>query len=125
MKIQYVFRHLDQSEFIKKFAKEHIERLLARHTNTPNVHGIVKLEMENSPQQPGKDVYKCEILLQSPHHGKMIVKKRTGNMYEAITEATDKLSLVLSKVKGRFKSRRRKNGVDKTRIAFMPLTPSL
>ncbi len=125
MKIQYVFRHLDQSEFIKKFAQEHIERLLARHTNTPNVHGIVKLEMENSPQHPGKDVFKCEILLQSPYHGKMIVKKRTSNMYEAITDATDKLSLVLSKVKGRFKSRRRKNTVDKTRLAFMPLTPSL
>ncbi len=63
MKIQYVFRHLDQSEFIKKFAQEHVERLLSRHSKTPNIQGIVKLEMENSPQHPGKDVYKCEILL--------------------------------------------------------------
>lgn len=113
MRIQYVFRHLDQSEFIQNFAKEHIERLLSRHSNTPNLEGIVKLEMENSPQHPGKDVFRCEILLKSPHHGNLIVKKRTSNMYEAIVEATDKLSLALEKVKGRFKAKRRRNEVDK------------
>ncbi|MEZ4815321.1 MAG: ribosome-associated translation inhibitor RaiA [Bdellovibrionota bacterium] len=121
MKIQYVFRHLDQSEFIKNFAKEHIERLLTRHSRTPNIEGTVKLEMENSPQHPGKDIYKCEIVLKSPHHGRMIVKKRTGNMYEAISEAADKLSISLEKVKGRFKSRRRRNVIDKTKLAMLAM----
>lgn len=119
MKIQYVFRHLDKSEFIKKFAQEHIERLLSKHSNTPNLAGIVKLEMENSPQHPGKDVFKCEILLKSPRHGSLIVKKRTGNMYEAIVEATDKLSLAMEKVKGRFKARRRKNAIEKTQLNYV------
>lgn len=122
MRIQYVFRHLDQSEFIKKFAQEHIERLLSRHSKNPNLGGVVKLEMENSPQHPGKDVFKCEILLKSPRHGNLIVKKRNGNMYEAIIEATDKLSVALEKVKGRFKSRRKKNKLDKVAIAYsLPL----
>lgn len=109
MRIQYIFRHLDQSEFLKKFAQDHIERLLSRYKGTPNINSVIKLEMENSPEQPGKDVFSCEILLSSPQLGKLIVKKRTANMYEAIAEATDKLSMSMEKVKGRFLSKRRKS----------------
>ena len=107
MRLQYVFRHLDQSEFIKNFAQDHIEKILTRYERDPGVNGTVKMEMENSPQQPGKDVYVCEIRLHTPHHGNLIIKKRTGNMYEAIAEACDKLSMAMSKMKGRFKARRR------------------
>ena len=125
MRIQYIFRHLDQSEFVKKFAQDHVERLLSKYKGTPNLNGIVKLEMENSPQQSGKDVFSCEILLSSPQHGKLIVKKRTANMYEAIAEATDKLAYAMEKVKGRFLSKRKRNKSTARKIIEVLQVPSV
>ncbi len=127
MRINYVFRHLDKSDFIKAFAQGHIEKALNR-LNTPNdnLNGIVKLEMENSPQQPGKDVYSCEIHVNSKRHGNLIIKKRTSNMYAAISDATDRLTLLLSKIKGKYKARRRSHKRTEVpqEIEFSPLNVS-
>jgi ribosomal subunit interface protein len=121
MKIDYVFRHLDQSDFVRNFAQEHIEKILSRHQRDPNVMGVVKMEMENSPQHPGKNLYSCEIRVSSPV-GSLIVKKRTSNMYEAIAEASSRLSKSLEKVKGRYKARRRRRYyIAEDELGFAPM----
>ena len=108
MRIQYVFRHLDQSDFVKAYAKEHVEKILTKHQKDPNINAVIKLEMENSPQHPGKDSYKCEIRVQSPRHGNLIISKTKSNMYEAISEASERLSQLFNKIKGKISARRRK-----------------
>lgn len=121
MKIQYVFRHLDQSEFIKSFAQDHIEKVLTRHQYHPDLQGTVKLEMENSPQHAGKDSFCCEIRVRSPRHGMLVIKKRTANMYEAITAASDRLVNALERVKGRFRASRRRLRTPMPELALSPI----
>ncbi len=117
MNIRYTFRHLDKSEYIQNFAKEHVEKILTRCQRDPNVTADVKLEMENSPKQSGKDVFLCEIRLRLRRHS-VVIRKRTTNMYEAISIATERLAQAIERTKGRVRAQRRKKSYLRDQLFF-------
>jgi ribosomal subunit interface protein len=106
--IQFLFARLKKSEFVERYLREKLEGHLERFHHLRTLRAFVKIEMENSPQHRGKDSFSCMIRISSPFFKNVVVQKQDTDVYAAIGQVLDKLTIVLSKVhSARVKERRR------------------
>ncbi len=110
--IKIVFKNMDSSELAREAVKERLETLVDKFQLLIKSRILVTLEMENSPNQAGPDLFKVSVQVSGGLYGGVRITKSASNLYAALAEVVDHLLVVFNRfsdkirVKNRNKSRK-------------------
>lgn len=110
--IQIKFKNLEKSELARQAVFERIEALSEKFIDLADCRIVVTLEMENSPLQPGPDLFSVKLLISKGRYSGTVVTKSDSNLYRALADLTDHMLEKLNRygdkerVKNRSKARR-------------------
>ena len=118
--IQIVFKNIERSELAREAAMDRIRTLTEKFPELGKSKLLVTLEMENSPCQPGPDLFKVKLHVRGGKYANLTVTKAGTNLYQALAELVEHLLEKLNRagdrirVKSRAQLRdwREKGGVD-------------
>lgn len=111
--IDIVFKSLEKSDFAKDAVQERLGDVLEKFPALQNHRLLVTLSMENSPQQPGADVYTVQLHFQGPDFPNLHMEKSAGNLYEALASVREHLGETLNRKneKARVKARKQERAL--------------
>ena len=87
--IQIVFKNLDKSELAKEAVFDRVGDLIAKFPELQTSKIVVTLEMLNSPQQAGVDVFSVKFRVGSGRYGGISLEKSSRSMYVALADVVD------------------------------------
>lgn len=87
--IQIKFKNLESSELAKEAALSRISPLIEKFPDLVKSRILVTLEMHNSPNQPGPDLFSVKIHCQSGRYRELTIEKSATNLYWAIADVTE------------------------------------
>lgn len=87
--IEVRFKNLDKSEMLRDSVNERVQALVEKFPDLSSSRIKVTLEMENSPLQPGPDLFKVKIHLFRGRYDGLTVEKGNSNLYVALAEVSD------------------------------------
>lgn len=96
--IQVKFKNLDKSELAREAAIERVECLIEKFEDLKNSRIVVTLEMENSPTQPGPDLFNVKLNVFRGRFGGTIVTKSNSNLYVALADVADHMLEKLNRI---------------------------
>lgn len=83
------FKNLDKSELAREAVHERIETLVEKFPDLSASKIQVTLEMENSPLQPGPDVFKVKLHVSGARYNGLGIEKADSNLYIALADVAD------------------------------------
>lgn len=113
--IQVKFKNLEKSEMAREATQERIESLIEKFPDLEGSKIRVTLEMENSPLQPGPDLFKVKFHVTSGRYDGITVEKSDSNLYVALADVVDHMIEVLNRFGDRARVKDRKRARELTR----------
>lgn len=113
--IKVTFKNLDNSELAREAAVERIEAVLEKFEHLKKSRIQVTLEMENSPSQPGPDLFKVKVQVNGSRYDGVRIIKSASSLYVALADVVDHMLETLNRfsdkvrVTERTKARRLRN----------------
>ena len=115
------FKNMEKSDIAKKIVSERIAESVGRFPKNHARTVIVTLEMENSPKQAGRDLFKVRTeILGGRYHG-VILEKAGSDLYQALAEVNDGLLERLNRASDRLRTKSRKQRRQFSAQAELPL----
>lgn len=107
--IQIKFKNLEKSEMAREAVENRIEGLVEKFPDLVQSKMQITLEMENSPTQPGPDLFKVKLHISKGRYGGITCEKANSNLYVALAEVVDHMLESLNRFgdKARVKERKR------------------
>lgn len=118
--IQVKFKNLEASDLVRNLASDRIDAVVGKFPSLAQQKITVTLEMENSPTQPGADLFSVKVHFQGRRHKSLTIKKSSIELHAALAEVADHLLEAIHRFEERDRSKRRKAA---RRTPF--LTPAL
>ncbi len=87
--------------FVREKFEPLIERIAAEKVRLFEVH----LSVENSREQPGEDIFVCQVHMSGRRLTEIVLKKTSNNMYRAISAAAKALHSLVPKAKDRYRKK--------------------
>lgn len=87
--IQIKFKNLDKSEMAREAVQERVDALIVKFDDLGESKIQVTLEMENSPEQAGPDLFKVKLHVSRGRYDGTTVEKSHSNLYVALAEVAD------------------------------------
>ncbi len=106
--IQVKFKNLESSDLIRAIAAERIHAVISKFPQLANTMVTVTLEMENSPAQPGADLFSVKVHFRERRHKSLTIKKSSIELHSALAEVADHLLEAIHRFEERDRSKRRK-----------------
>jgi len=106
--IQVKFKNLQSSDLIRAIAAERIHCVVSKFPQLQDKVVTVTLEMENSPAQPGPDLFSVKVHFRDRRHKSLTIKKSSTELHSALAEVADHLLESIHRFEERDRSRRRK-----------------
>lgn len=120
--IHVKFKNLQSSDLIRSFAAERISTVVSKFPQLADKTITVTLEMENSPVQPGADLFSVKVHFRERRHKSLTIKKSSIDIYSALAEVTDHLLEAIHRFEERDRSKRR-SAVRRISRLFAPFEP--
>ena len=103
------FRNLEKSELAREAAIERFETVKERFPELRNSDLRVTLSMENSPLNPGPDMFSVKVHCKGGIYSDLILEKSAPNLYAALAEAVDYMLERLNRFSDKKRVKSRKN----------------
>ncbi len=95
MRIDVQFRHMDRSEALEAFVTEKVEMAVDGFVHRHDSHVMIWLVSDLNRTNRGTPEFCCEIEVRYPKKKDVFISKTNSDIYSAINEACDKLSVLL------------------------------
>lgn len=95
--IQIKFKNLEKSDIATLAVNERAEALIAKFPDLSESKIQVTLEMENSPQKPGPDVFTVKLHVAKGRYDRITVTKADANLYVALADVIDHMLEALNR----------------------------
>lgn len=105
--MKIVFKNLESSELARQIVQDRIGPIISKFRSLIGHNVTVTLEMENSPLQPGPDLFTVSILINGSTHKFLKMEKADGNLYHAVAMVADGIFELLSKANDRIKTQKK------------------
>jgi ribosome-associated translation inhibitor RaiA len=106
--LKIVFKNLEPSQLAKGIVKERIEPIIEKFPSLAEHKVTLTLEMENSPNQAGPDLFTVSSMVNGKKFKNLKIKKSSVNFYLATAELVDGLNELLSRESDRLFKMNRK-----------------
>lgn len=106
--IQIKFKNLEKSELAKEAAVERVRSLVEKFEHLKNSTITVTLEMENSPTQPGPDLFNVKLHVAGGKFNGVTVTKSAPNLYHALADISDHMLEKLNRTGDKERVKKRK-----------------
>jgi ribosome-associated translation inhibitor RaiA len=102
------FKNLEKSEMAKQIVQDRIDGMVEKFPDLALCKIQVTLEMENSPNQAGPDLFKAKFHVASGRYKGIVVEKANSNLYIALAQLVDHMLESLNRFgdKARVKERK-------------------
>lgn len=95
--VKIIFKDVESSIFTRILTEERLENISKKFPQLENHTLTVTLSMENSPLQPGPDIYSVHLRVSGPKFRRVFLKKKSRSFYLAIADLSESLLEVLSR----------------------------
>lgn len=95
--IHIKFRNLEKSELVREAVMERVEPLIEKFPDLAQSRIQVSLQMDNSPAQPGQDLFKVKIFVSRGRYDGITVEKENSNLYIALADVVDHMLEALNR----------------------------
>ena len=102
-----VFKDLEKSDLVRQNVKERLEPITERFPDVKSKHLVVTLSMENSPTQPGPDLFGVKVQFEQGTYKGLILEKTAQNLYSALAQVMDSIHERLIRHDEKVRSQRR------------------
>jgi ribosome-associated translation inhibitor RaiA len=106
--IQVKFKNLEKSQLAREAAQERIEALIEKFPDLGHSRIQVILEMQNSPSQPGPDVFKVKVHVTRARYSGITIEKAHSNLYAALANVVDHMLETLNRFGDKVRVRERR-----------------
>lgn len=106
--IKIVFKNLEPSQLARDIVKERIEPVIEKFPSLAGHNVTLTLEMENSPNQAGPDLFTVSSMVTGKTFKNLKIKKSSENFYLATAELVDGFNELLSRESNRLHKKSRK-----------------
>ncbi|NBX92489.1 MAG: hypothetical protein EB120_09740 [Proteobacteria bacterium] len=89
--VRVVFKNLEQSVLAREAAEESLEDMVERFPGLSKSTITVTLSMDNSPRQPGPDVFQVITRITGGKYHGIILSKSASSLYTALAEVREHL----------------------------------
>ncbi len=89
--VKVIFKDLERSELAKDAAIEHVQTLISRFPDLEDSKITMTLSMDNSPTQPGPDLFAVKFQCKSGKYKGVILEKYASNYYKALALLSENL----------------------------------
>jgi ribosomal subunit interface protein len=103
-----IFKNMDSSELVKDIVSEKIQPIIEKYPALVGHQIVLTLEMENSPNQAGPDLFTVTSMVKGKTYKNLKIKRSSSNFYVAIGELADRFNEQLSKEINRLMQNNRK-----------------
>jgi ribosome-associated translation inhibitor RaiA len=116
--IKITFRNMESSELAREATEDRIQAIVEKFEHLQEGRILVTLEMENSPQQAGPDVFKVKVQVNGGRYKGVRIVKSAPSLYVALADVVDHLLESLNRfsdkarVTERVKARKMRAKVD-------------
>lgn len=116
--IQIKFKNLEKSELALEITRDRILELTEKFPDLKRSRIQVCLEMENSPSQPGPDLFSVKLLIQTGRYAGIKLEKSHFNIHVALAEVVDHMLERLNRAgdRARVKERAKARKIEQTII---------
>lgn len=87
--IQVKFKNLEKSDLVRTVVTERLQALVDKFEDLEKSTLKVILEMQNSPTQPGPDVFVVKLLISGGRFKGTFIQKSSANLYSALADLID------------------------------------
>lgn len=103
------YKKLNRSEFINEAVISRFTPITEKFPDLNKSSLMITIEMENSPLQPGPDLFKVKLQVKGGRYDRIIIEKENQNVYLAIADLSEHMLEILNRFgdKVRVKSRRK------------------
>lgn len=105
--IKIVFKNLESSELAKNIVKERFEPVIEKFPSLKSHKITLTLEMENSPNQAGPDLFTVSTMVSGKTFKNLKMKKSSENFYLAAAELVDGFNELMSRESDRLIKKKR------------------
>jgi len=105
--INITFKNLDPSQLAKEAVLEKWDRIVERFPDLSSSKSVISIEMDNSPTQPGPDLFRIKLRVRGSKYDGVILEKQAASLYIALADLSDHLLERLNRIgdKARVKAR--------------------
>ncbi|MFM8314686.1 MAG: HPF/RaiA family ribosome-associated protein [Deltaproteobacteria bacterium] len=89
--MKIVFKNLERSELAKELVQERLEASFQRFPDLKTQNVAITLDMENSPQQSGPDVFSVKLHVSGGRYQGITLEKKAPNLYQALADVNEHL----------------------------------
>lgn len=101
------FKNLEPSELAREIVTDQVARVLQKFDIEENLVALT-LSMENSPLQPGPDVFAVKLKVQGSECFDLVMEKRSPSLYIAAADLTEALLEALNRRTDRVRVKERR-----------------
>ena len=87
--IQVIFKNLEKSKLTRDSTLERINPLVSKFPGLQQQRIRITLEMHNSPEQAGPDLFSVSLQVLSGRYRGLRLEKSGSHLYEALSELVD------------------------------------
>lgn len=106
-----IFKNLEKSEIAREAASVRIQGIVDKFPDLLDHRVQVTLSMENSPQQPGPDLFTVKLFVNGKRYQSIVIEKSSSNLYTALAEVVEHALERLNRYGDKVRVRRRKSGL--------------
>jgi len=105
--LKIVFKNLEKSEIAKEITQERLQAVVDKFPDLDHHRLVATLSMDNSPQQPGPDLFKVKLQIRGKRFKSIILEKSAQSLYLALAEVVDHALECLNRYGDKSRVRRR------------------
>ncbi len=95
--LNIVFKNMESSQLAKGFVQERISPVIDKFPSLQGHRVTLTIEMENSPQQAGPDLFTLSTMVSGKTFKALKIKRSSGNFYHATADLAEGLKELLSR----------------------------
>ena len=118
--IKVVFKNLEKSELARETATERMEAVVDKFPDLAKGRMSVTLEMQNSPLQPGPDLFTVKVQITGGRYDGIRLTKSAPNLYAALADVIDHMLEKLNRFGDRSRVKERKKARKQVEILTEP-----
>lgn len=122
--IQILFKNLKKSELIQEIVRDRIKAVVEKFVDLRKSKIQVTLDMQNSPTQPGPDLFNVKLFVRGGRYNGISVEKPDRNLYAALADVVDHMLEVLNRHGDKVRVKQRKKARDLVRSFKTPIDDS-
>ncbi len=109
--LKIVFKNMESSQLAKEIVQDKISPIIEKFSSLEGHRITLTLEMENSPNQAGPDLFTVSSVVSGKTYKDLKIKKSSGNFYLAMAELAEGLNELLSRESDRLTKNHRKQKI--------------